>query len=70
MHCKQEVAPLGRLRGRRKSKGREAGLEGKSLDTQAKEQCLSTASFFKMRQRKYWRFVDNKELRHDSVSSA
>lgn len=23
-----------------------------------------------MRQRKYWRFVDNKQLRHDSVSPA
>lgn len=57
-------------RGRRKSKGREAGLESQSLDTQAKEQCLSIASLLKTRQRKYWRFMDNKQLRHDSVSPA
>lgn len=55
-------------RGRRKSKGIVAGLEGKSPDTQVKEQCLSIASFLEMRQRKYWRFVDTGQLRHDSVS--
>lgn len=68
MHWRHEAAPLGRLReARGRAKG-EAGLEGKSPDTQAKEQCLPIASFLKVRQRQYWRSVDNEQLRHDSVS--
>lgn len=32
-------------------------LEGKSPDTQAKEQCHHIAASLRMRQRKYWRSV-------------
>lgn len=56
---------------RQKEKQRERGWTGRQEPRHPGQRtCLSTASFFKMRQRKYWRFVDNKQLRHNSVSPA
>lgn len=56
-------------KGRRKGKESEAGLISMSPDTQVKEQ-VSVTSFLKMKWRKYWRSVDNKQPRHVSVQPA
>lgn len=41
-----------------------------SPDTQVKEQQVSVTSFLKMKWRKYWRFVNNKQSRHVFVWAA
>lgn len=44
--------------GRRKDKGVKLSM---SPDTQVKEQHVSVTSFFKMKWKKYWRFVNNSQ---------
>lgn len=68
MHRRHKEAPARDAeKGRKKGKGSEAGLGSRSPDTQVKEQRLSVVSLLKMKQRKHWRFVDNKQSRHVSV---
>lgn len=69
MHGRHDEAPLlgTAEKGRRKGKESEAGLVSMSPDTQVKEQHTYVASFFKMKWRKYWRSVDDKQSRHVSV---